>query len=52
LHSLQQLLASDHYYFKTSTFLVSPYAKAVWQLWIHYPNGYNSPSLKASSNGP
>jgi Dolichyl-phosphate-mannose-protein mannosyltransferase len=40
LHALQRILASDPYYFKTSTFPVSPYSKAVWQLWIHYPVGY------------
>jgi hypothetical protein len=40
LHALQRTLASDPYYFKTSTFPVSPYTKAVWQLWIHYPVGY------------
>jgi hypothetical protein len=51
LHVLQRLLASDSYYFKTSTFPVSPYTKAVWQLWIHYPVGYHGSSLKASSNG-
>jgi hypothetical protein len=37
LRVLQRLLASDHYYFKTSTVPVGPYTKAVWQLWIHYP---------------
>jgi Dolichyl-phosphate-mannose-protein mannosyltransferase len=50
LHILQSLLASDHYYFETSSFRVSPYSKAVWQLWIHYPLGYNGPSLKKSND--
>jgi len=47
LHVLQRMLAADHYYYKTSTVPVSPYTKAVWQLWIHYPTGYHGPSLKA-----
>lgn len=51
LHILQRLLASDPYYFETSTFPVSPYSKAVWQLWVHYPVGYHGPSLKAAPNG-
>ena len=50
LHVLQQLLASDAYYFKTSTFPVNPYTKAVWQLWIHYPVSYHGSSSKALDN--
>jgi hypothetical protein len=34
------------YYFETATYRVNAYSKAVWQLWIHYPPGYHSPSLK------
>jgi hypothetical protein len=45
LHVLQGLLASDRYYFETSTFRVSPYSKAIWELWIHYPPGYRAPHL-------
>lgn len=41
LHVLQGLLAKDPYYFKTSTFRVSPYSTAVWQLWMHYPPGFH-----------
>jgi hypothetical protein len=41
LHALDKLLASDPYYNETSTIRVNPYTKAVWQLWIHYPNGYH-----------
>jgi hypothetical protein len=46
LHVLDQVLASDPYYFETGTYRVSPYSKAVWQLWIHYPAGYHGPNLK------
>jgi hypothetical protein len=49
LHVLQRLLASDPYYFKTSSIPVNPYTTAVWQLWIHYPVGYHGPSLKVPS---
>ena len=45
LDTLQQLLATDPYYNRTSTFRVSPYTKAVWELWIHYPPGYHAPHL-------
>jgi hypothetical protein len=45
LHVLQGLLASDSYYFETSTFRVSPYSNAIWELWIHYPPGYHAPHL-------
>jgi hypothetical protein len=45
LRVLQRLLASDHYYFETSTFRVNPYTKAIWELWIHYPPGYHAPRL-------
>lgn len=46
LHVLDQVLASDPYYFETGTYRVSPYSKAVWQLWLHYPLGYHGPNLK------
>jgi 4-amino-4-deoxy-L-arabinose transferase-like glycosyltransferase len=46
LHVLERLLATDHYYFEVSTFRVSPYTNAVWQLWIHYPSGYHGPAFK------
>lgn len=46
LHVLDRLLASDPYYNETSIFRVSPYTKAVWQLWIHYPIGYHRSALK------
>lgn len=51
LRVLDQLLSSDPYYFKAAAFPVSPYTKAIWQLWIHYPPGYHGPSLKAAANG-
>jgi hypothetical protein len=46
LHVLDQLLASDPYYYETGTFRVNSYTKAVWQLWMHYPIGYHGPTLK------
>ena len=46
LHVLDQALAADPYYFETGTYRVSPYSKAVWQLWIHYPVGYHGPNFK------
>jgi hypothetical protein len=46
LRVLDQLLASDHYYFETATYKVSAYSTAVWQLWIHYPVGYHGPTSK------
>jgi hypothetical protein len=49
LHVLDRLLASDPYYFETSTFKVNSYTKAVWQLWIHYPLGYHGPDLREVS---
>ena len=49
LHVLDRLLASDPYYNETGIFRVSPYTKAVWQLWIHYPVGYHGPTLKRLS---
>jgi hypothetical protein len=40
LRVLEGLLARDRFYFKTATFMVSPYNRAaVWQLWVHYPAG-------------
>jgi hypothetical protein len=50
LRVFERLLASDPYYFETGTFQVSPYTKAKWELWIHYPVGYHGPSLKVSPN--
>jgi hypothetical protein len=46
LQLLERMLASDHYYFETATFRVSPYSTAEWELWLHYPPGYHGPSLK------
>lgn len=37
LRLLQRMLATDHYYFETATFRVSPYNTAKWELWLHYP---------------
>jgi 4-amino-4-deoxy-L-arabinose transferase-like glycosyltransferase len=45
---LERLLASDHYYFETGKFPVSPYSKAEWELWLHYPPGYHGPSLRGA----
>ena len=41
LQLLERLLAADNYYFEVATFRVSPYVKAKWELWIHYPPGYH-----------
>jgi hypothetical protein len=51
LKALDTVLAADPYYFETSTFPVTPYTKAVWQLWIHYPASYRGPALRKRSAG-